>query len=176
MKYPTILLSLSALLASGCAKNTDEISASYASPMTYQDYSCSQLSAEITRISRRASELTHSINKNAQSDAIAMGVGLVLLWPALFFIDGDTPEAQEYARLKGEYEAIEKVTVQKSCGTIPQSNPFTEAEKTYRNNQQQNNVLPSQRKKSRALRQAAREFRQARPKRAESTVLSQEQT
>lgn len=46
-----------------------------------------------------------------------MGVGLVLFWPTLFFLEGgDGPQAQEYARLKGERDAIERVSIQKKCG------------------------------------------------------------
>lgn len=45
-----------------------------------------------------------------------MGIGLVLFWPALFMLEGgDGPEATEYARLRGEYEAISTVSVQKKC-------------------------------------------------------------
>ena len=45
-----------------------------------------------------------------------MGVGLILFWPALFFLEGgDGPEAQEYARLKGEREAIERSSIKKKC-------------------------------------------------------------
>ena len=47
----------------------------------------------------------------------AMGVGLILLWPVLFFLEGgDDPRATEYSRLKGERDAVEKVSVQKKCG------------------------------------------------------------
>lgn len=45
-----------------------------------------------------------------------MGVGLVLFWPTLFMLEGgDGPEAAEYARLKGEYEALRKVAIEKKC-------------------------------------------------------------
>lgn len=40
-----------------------------------------------------------------------MGVGLVLFWPALFFLAGDD-QKEELARLKGEYEALEKASIQ----------------------------------------------------------------
>jgi len=43
-----------------------------------------------------------------------MGVGLVLFWPALFFLIGDDKK-EELARLKGEYEALEKIAIQKDC-------------------------------------------------------------
>lgn len=110
---------LAALLTTGlyaCAHSSDQIAAQYVSPLVYENYDCRQISAEYERINRRVHQLAASIDKNARGDSIAMGVGLVLFWPALFFIDGDSPEAAEYARLKGEYEALEKVSIQKSCG------------------------------------------------------------
>ena len=83
--------------------------------MAYKDYDCDQLTAEMSRVSRRVGELQGSIDKNARQDKVAAGVGLVLFWPALFFIDGDTPEATEYARLRGEFEAMEQSAIQKRC-------------------------------------------------------------
>ncbi len=57
-----------------------------------------------------------------------MGVGLVLFWPTLFFLEGgDGPEAAEYARLKGERDAIEKVSIQKKCAI--EFKPITPPEK-----------------------------------------------
>ena len=45
-----------------------------------------------------------------------MAIGLVLFWPTLFFLEGgDGPEAAEYARLKGEVDALEGVAIQKQC-------------------------------------------------------------
>ena len=45
-----------------------------------------------------------------------MGVGLVLFWPTLFFLEGgDGPEASEYTQLKGEFEALRTNSVQKKC-------------------------------------------------------------
>jgi len=45
-----------------------------------------------------------------------MGVGLLLFWPTLFFLEGgDGPEAAQYADLKGEFEALRQASVQKCC-------------------------------------------------------------
>ena len=45
-----------------------------------------------------------------------MGVGLVLFWPTLFFLEGgDGPEASEYTQFKGEFEALRINSVQKKC-------------------------------------------------------------
>ena len=46
-----------------------------------------------------------------------MGIGMLVFWPALFALEGgDGPGATEYARLKGEYEAVRSTSVLKECG------------------------------------------------------------
>lgn len=114
---------------SGCASHTNEIAPSYISPLEYEDYSCKKIKAEMARVTRRANQVAYDVNKNADGDATAMGVGLILFWPALFFIDGNSPQAQEYAELKGRFNALEEAAVQKECSIKVEINPFTEIEK-----------------------------------------------
>lgn len=121
-------LLLPVLLLGACANHTHEIPAAYVSPLQYQDYSCKQLGMEMQRVSSRAEQVAYEVNKNADGDSAAMGVGLILFWPALFFIDGDSPQAQEYARLKGEYDAVEQAAIQKECGMSFDNNVFAEIE------------------------------------------------
>ena len=105
-----------ALLLSACASQPEDIHATSVSTFNYRDYDCDQLSTEAIRVTNRVVELRKELKKEADTDAVQMGVGLVLFWPTLFFLEGDnSPEAVEYARLKGEIEAIEKVSVQKKC-------------------------------------------------------------
>ncbi len=120
----------------GCASHTNEIAASYISPLEYESYSCKQISAEMARVSRKANQLAHDVNKNADGDATAMGLGLILFWPSLFFIDGDTPQAQEYAELKGRFNALEDAAIQKNCGIKIEKDPFAEIEKNRSAKQQ----------------------------------------
>ncbi|WP_175545282.1 hypothetical protein [Thalassovita taeanensis] len=54
-------------------------------------------------------------DRTAEEDAAAMGVALVVFWPAIFTIKGNEKSAAEVARLKGEIAAIEKASVAKSC-------------------------------------------------------------
>ena len=53
-------------------------------------------------------------DKTASSDSVAMGVGLILFWPSLFFIDS-SDQRVELARLKGEFDALEQTAIQKNC-------------------------------------------------------------
>lgn len=112
-----------AVSVTACASKPKDIEASYVSPLTYEPYTCEQLAAEAQRISARAAEASGVQQKKAQGDAVAVGVALVLFWPAVFFVKGKGANEAEVARLKGEMEAIEKVSIQKNCGFQFQTEP-----------------------------------------------------
>jgi hypothetical protein len=114
LKSATALVGSLCIIA--CAKHPHEIQAQYVSPLQYQSYSCKQLEQEMQVLTRRVQEVGGVVKNEASSDDAEMAVGLILLWPTLFFLDGDTPQAAEYARLKGEFEALEKAAIQKNCG------------------------------------------------------------
>ena len=114
MKIVVVMLLVASLMFSGCASPPEEIEAAYVSPLEYQSYSCSQLTEEMRRIGRRVREVAGDQAETASDDSVAMGIGLVLFWPALFFISGDD-RAEELARLKGEAEASEQAAIQKNC-------------------------------------------------------------
>ncbi|MDC3063190.1 hypothetical protein OA253_01080 [Alphaproteobacteria bacterium] len=44
---------------------------------------------------------------------MSTGTGLILFWPALFFIGGTKEHQAEYARHIGEYELLHKVAIKK---------------------------------------------------------------
>lgn len=99
----------------GCASSSDEISSTYVSPLEYEFYTCKQLAREAQRVADRAAMLAGRIDDNARDDKIVAGVGAVLFFPALLFIDGDGPEATEYAQLKGQHEAIQEEANRRNC-------------------------------------------------------------
>jgi hypothetical protein len=110
-----ILIVVMALTISACADKSAEIPGTYVSPIQYQSYSCRQLSEEAARILARATQVSGVQDKNAERDAVATGVALVLFWPAVFLIGGNKENRAEVARLKGELEAIEQVSIRKNC-------------------------------------------------------------
>lgn len=110
------VLSLFGFSLAGCASNADKIGASYISPLQYQNYSCVQLGDEAQRVSGRVAQLSGVQDQKASSDALATGVAIVLFWPAAFMIGGNDQNAAELARLKGEFEAVERASIQKNCG------------------------------------------------------------
>ena len=119
-------VSLAIVSAAGCAKRPEDIKAAYISPLTYDQYTCEQLAAEAQRVSSRAADTMGVQKQKATGDAVAMGVGLILFWPALFFIKGGAETESEVSRLKGEMDTIEQVSIQKQCGfTFERPEPAT---------------------------------------------------
>jgi hypothetical protein len=109
------IVSVACLLA-GCASSSDKITASYISPMQYDNYNCRQLGEEAQRLSAHAAQAAGAQDSQATKDTIVTAAAIVVFWPAAFFVQGDKQNAAELARLKGEMEAIEQVSIRKQCG------------------------------------------------------------
>jgi hypothetical protein len=103
----------------GCASFGEKVVAEPISPLQYYAYDCELIQMERARVSRRVAEVTGSQNESAAVDAVAMGVGLVLFWPALFLIAGGD-HAEELGQLKGEHEALEAAAVVRRCASDPE--------------------------------------------------------
>jgi hypothetical protein len=116
------LLTLSAVCAvlAGCATASKDVPTAYISPMQYQAYECSQLSAESTRLLQRVNQLGGRLDEAAANDKAIATAGGLLFWPALFALGGTKQQEAEYGRLKGEYDAVQQAAVQKKCeGIVP---------------------------------------------------------
>ena len=114
LKITTLALFL-LFIVTGCATSPNEMTASYVSPLIYQSYDCQQLVMESDRVSRRVQSMHAKLDEKESDDSAKMAVGLILFWPALFFLDGDEDGAIEYKRLMGESEAIHQAAVAKKC-------------------------------------------------------------
>ena len=125
MNRPIAALLSVTLALSGCATSSKDIAASYASPMQFQSYDCDQLSAEAQRIQARVGHLTGNLDKAATNDKWIMAAGLLLVWPALFALGGTKGQEAEYAKLKGEYDAIHQTDVMKKCSGVIAPQPST---------------------------------------------------
>ena len=102
----------------GCSQSPESITGSYVSPLIYQHLECGQIRQEMHRVSRRVQEVSGVQSSKATGDAVAMTVGLVIFWPALFFLAAGDDRAEELARLKGESGALEQAAIQKNCAQL----------------------------------------------------------
>lgn len=106
-----------AALLGGCASRSDQVAATYVSPVQYQSYSCNQLARESQRINSRAAQLSGQQDDRRSRDNLATAAAIVVFWPAAFLVGGDNAQTSELARLKGESDAIGQAAIMKNCGT-----------------------------------------------------------
>lgn len=119
----TATITAVSLALGGCATSASNIAASYTSPAQYQGYDCAQLASEGQRIQGRVNQLAGRLDEAASNDKVLMGVGMVLFWPALFALGGTKQQEADYARLKGEYDAVQQSMIAKKCDTFTAQTP-----------------------------------------------------
>ena len=97
----------------GCSTASKDITSTYVS-----------LNQEAHRIQVRVVELGGRLDQAAQNDKALVGVGMILFWPALFALGGTKQQEAEYARLRGEYDAVQQSSIEKKCATpVPPAAP-----------------------------------------------------
>jgi hypothetical protein len=107
-------------IVTSCASQPEDLQTAYISPVKYVNYDCQQIAMEADAVQTRTAQLYQNLKRKANTDAWQMGVGLVLLWPVLFTLEGgDGPEAAEYSRLTGEYAALQTAAVESRCTNLP---------------------------------------------------------
>ena len=71
----------------------------------------------------RVKQLGVRLDQAASNDKAIGVVGAVLFWPALFALGGTKQQEAEYARLKGEYDAVSQAQILKKCSAIATTSP-----------------------------------------------------
>jgi hypothetical protein len=103
-----VIIAISLLAA--CAKSPDSIAPSYVSEVGFQNWNCTQLGEESARLSSALAQASTQ-QENARTNDT---VGVLLIGLPVSSLSGDNI-APEIARLKGETEAVRKVSIQKNC-------------------------------------------------------------
>ena len=109
----SLLLSLLALTAVGCAKSPESIGPSYVSHVPYQSWKCQQLGEESARISNALAVASEQQSNARTNDT----VGVIFLGLPVSSLSGDNI-APQIAHLKGEIEAVRKASTLKGCGGL----------------------------------------------------------
>lgn len=113
MRKTIVLITSAALTLSACATTPEKITAAPVSPLAYNSLSCAQIGREAARVNNELGIASSEQTKAANNDAAMTAVGLILFWPAVFFIKGG--DDASVARLKGEANALRQAAVQKGC-------------------------------------------------------------
>ena len=110
------LLPVCLIVLAGCASKSTSIAPSYVSPTAYKNYDCDALTVEYARVIQESQKVNNQQDDIASNDKTSVAVGMII-WPALFFIEGDDVE-EVVATLKGELIAVEQASILKKCETL----------------------------------------------------------
>jgi len=114
---------IASIFITGCATSSSDIAPTYVSPLQYKDYDCQQLAAEAQRIQSRVAQVGGRLDQAASNDKMITGAGIVVFWPALFFLGGTKQQEADYARLKGEYDGVQQASIQRRCMLVADDKP-----------------------------------------------------
>ena len=89
------VLVLIGLSFGACAKKSENVAASYVSPLGYQQFNCRQLAEEAGRVSQRAAELSGVQNRKRPATFVATTAAIIVFWPAAFLVGEAAFNARE---------------------------------------------------------------------------------
>lgn len=114
-RIKTVLLATSSVIVISCASSSREIEKIYVSPDQYRPLNCKSLAHELAQLNQRKNTVAAQLDKKASNDQGITAVSAILFWPAAFALGGNKEQEQEYARIKGEYDAVIQVGAEKQC-------------------------------------------------------------
>ena len=103
------------LLLAGCAARSVDVQPVPSSDGDFASWSCPRLFDELDRVQRRAADVAYAVDERAGNNIIALGIGVIVFWPALLAMQPDGPEARELALLKGRNDALRAAVRAKGC-------------------------------------------------------------
>ncbi|MDX5492604.1 MAG: hypothetical protein LPK86_03765 [Alphaproteobacteria bacterium] len=115
MKNFVIAAAAASFVLSGCAQRTGQIQSAYVSPKEYSEYSCEELETERVSILKQAKEIGDLQEQNADADAAFVAGFLLVSMPLLIGTAFTKGRADEFALLKGKYEAVDRAQYEKNC-------------------------------------------------------------
>jgi len=110
-----VMISFNSMMMGGCATKGGDVSAAYVPASIYSNLGCHEIAQELMDVGLKASELSGQLDNAAGKDAGLVAVGVILFWPALFFVGGDKNKEAQLAQLKGQRDSLLKAAKSKGC-------------------------------------------------------------
>ena len=111
-------LLIAVLLLSACssAKQSGQINKAYVSSAKYNSFTCEQLIQESELIRAREPALAAKVDQHYKSQKNTEAVAWLLFWPAAFWLDDGSKDANQLAQVRGELDAVRAAMMSKKCG------------------------------------------------------------
>ena len=111
----TVVACLAALALAGCATRAVDVKPLPANPADFALWGCDRIHDEADRVQQQAAELAYAVDHRAGQNIMALGLGLVVFWPAILAMRPVGLEGDELARFKGRYEALLTAAQRQQC-------------------------------------------------------------
>lgn len=109
----------------GCALRSGDIAAERVDSLEFVTWDCARLAEERDRVQRRAADVAYAVDERAGNNIVAMGVGVMVFWPAFLAMRPLGEDARTLAALKGRDDALQVAAVRLACppdaGQLPAS-------------------------------------------------------
>lgn len=117
MKRPLAALLIASVLSthSGCALRSTDVVPLRADPGEFVPWGCERILEESGHVQRQAARVAYAFDERAGNNIVAMGIGLMVFWPAMLAMRPVGPDATVLAALKGRYEALQAAAASKGC-------------------------------------------------------------
>lgn len=119
MRRAGLSLVLSCLLLQGCITRSTDVKPAPIDPADFLGWSCVHIDDELDAVQYRAADLAYAVDARAGNNILALGLGVMVFWPALVAMRPDGLEAIDLARLKGRFDAL--VQASRIAGCPPES-------------------------------------------------------
>ncbi|MDE2612614.1 MAG: hypothetical protein KGL78_04175 [Burkholderiales bacterium] len=104
-----------ALGVAGCATRAIDVKPTPTNPAEFAIWSCEHIGDELEVVQKRAVDVAYAVDERGGNNIVALGFGLAVFWPALLAMRPQGLEADDLARLKGRYEALQQAARAKDC-------------------------------------------------------------
>jgi hypothetical protein len=107
------------LALAGCASRSVDVKPHPSDPAQFAGWRCEAMFDEMDRVQQRAADVAYAVDARHGNNVIALSVGVMVFWPALFAMRPDGPDAAELAQLKGRHDALKQAAATAGCGDPP---------------------------------------------------------
>jgi hypothetical protein len=118
-RIKTILLVTLSFIVISCTSYSKDIEPIHVPLDQYRSLNCEELGHEFGQLFQRRNSLADELDEEAANDQSITAVSAVLFWPAAFALGGNKEQEQEYAQIKGEFDAVIRVGIEKQCNMRP---------------------------------------------------------
>lgn len=119
MEYRRVVALATCLAMAACTTRPDNISPTYISPVSYQNFTCAQMAEEKRRVSSELAKMIDAQYENANADAMMLAVGIVFLPVVALGMFATKDRKEQIGLLKGHNQALDEAMRTKGCAPPP---------------------------------------------------------